>query len=290
MGKKGLGRGLEALIPDMGRQEAPVVEVPIDRIVPSSFQPRRQFDDEGMRELVESVREHGVLQPVVLRKKGERLELVAGERRWRAAKEAGLGTVPAVVRDVTDREAMEIALVENLQREDLNPLEEAEAFERLGREFGLTQEEIARRVGKSRPHIANVMRLLHLEKVVQELVRSGRLSMGHARALLGLQGKLQERIAEMVVARGLSVRQTEELVRKAGAGATGRKAKGTRSGERAAAEVLEIEGRLRLALGTRVRIVGDGARGRIEISYFSRDDLERIVEAIGGGVEEDAGA
>lgn len=284
MPKRGLGRGLEALIPEAGPDagtEAPL-ELAVGDIMPNALQPRRRFDDEKMQELVQSIREHGVVQPVLVRRRGEKYELVAGERRWRAAQVAGLRAIPAVVRDLSDAEAMEVALIENLQREDLNAMEEAEAFDKLGKEFSLTQEEIAARVGKSRPHIANTLRLLQLHRSVQDMVRSGALGMGHARALLGVHGVEQVRAAQVAVAKGMSARGVEELVRRMG---------GTRpvvreKESRKPAEIVDAETRLREALGTQVMIEGSGKRGHIEIRYYSKEDLERVVEmllGLGGG-------
>ncbi len=278
MPKRGLGRGLEALIPDVesGGGEEPL-EIPVADIMPNALQPRRRFDDEKMQELVQSVKEHGVVQPVLVRRRGERYELVAGERRWRAAQAAGLGTIPAVVRELSDAETVEVALIENLQREDLNPMEEAEAFDRLNQEFNLTQEDIASRVGKSRPHVANTLRLLQLHKSVQDMVRSGSLAMGHARALLGLHGVDQVRAAETAVSKGLTARGVEALVRKM-AGSE-EKARRTRASRRLP-ELVEAEARLREVLGTQVKIEGDERKGRIEISYYTTGDLERIVEVL----------
>ncbi|MCR4398437.1 MAG: ParB/RepB/Spo0J family partition protein [Firmicutes bacterium] len=275
MPKRGLGRGLEALIPEAGAEDGDEpLEIAVADIMPNALQPRRRFDDEKMQELVQSIREHGVVQPVLVRRRG--YELVAGERRWRAAQAAGLRSIPAVVRELSDADAMQVALIENLQREDLNPMEEAEAFDRLTREFNLTQEEIANRVGKSRPHVANTVRLLQLHKSVQDLVRSGALAMGHARALLGLHGAEQVKAAQVAVAKGLSARGVEALVRRmAGAGRTKRTGPTAR-----AAELVEAEDRLREALGTRVRIEGSEKKGRIEIMFYGPEDLQRIVEAL----------
>ncbi|NPV69993.1 MAG: ParB/RepB/Spo0J family partition protein [Firmicutes bacterium] len=292
MQKRGLGRGLEALIPDIDAgPPAQPQEIPVGDVMPNALQPRRRFDDAKMEELVKSVKEHGVVQPVLVRRRGDRYELIAGERRWRAAQAAGLRTVPAVVREMGDREVMEVALIENLQREDLNPMEEAEAFERLAREFGLTQEETASRVGKSRTHITNMIRLLQLHEPVQMMVRDGRLSMGHARAIVSLRPAEQSGVAQAVVDRGLSVRETESLARKIAAGDKGKKSRGSKVTGRGAgtAELGDAEGLLMEALGTRVRIEGNERKGRIEISFYSRDDLERIVGIILGGKGETQG-
>ncbi len=278
MPKRGLGRGLEALIADAGTGNVDEpMEIAVGDIMPNAMQPRRRFDDEKMQELVQSVKEHGVVQPILVRRRGDKYELVAGERRWRAAQAAGLRGIPAVVRDLSDADAMQVALIENLQREDLNPMEEAEAFERLGREHSLTQEQIATRVGRSRPHIANTLRLLQLHDTVQDMVRSGALAMGHARALLPLRGLEQVRVAEAAVSKGLSARGVEDIVRRMMSG--GEPAKRPRAVRRMP-ELVDAESELREVLGTRVRIDGSDRKGRIEISYYSRDDLQRIVDIL----------
>jgi ParB family chromosome partitioning protein len=229
-----------------------------------------------MAELVESIRKHGVLQPVLVRRAGDDYELVAGERRWRAAMAAGLKSLPAVIRECTDRQLMEMALVENLQREDLNAIEEAAAYRLLLQEFTMTQEDIAERVGKSRPHVANTLRLLQLPAEVQDLIREGRLSAGHGRALMGLSdGSLQRRVAERALTERLSVRQLEELVQ---ALSRRRERKQARS---RTPELAAIEDRLQELLGTKVRISGE-RRGRVEIRFYSSEDLERIVDLLLG--------
>ncbi|HEX6971353.1 MAG TPA: ParB/RepB/Spo0J family partition protein, partial [Limnochordia bacterium] len=278
-----LGRGLKALIEDAGvaaNDGDGVRLIALDAIRAGRHQPRRRFAEAPLEELAASIREHGVLEPVIVRPVEAGYELVVGERRWRAAQLAGVETVPAIVREMGEREAMELALVENLQREDLNPLEEAEAYRRLMAEFGLTQEEVAARVGRQRPTIANRIRLLELHPQVQELVASGALSAGHAKALLGLpSGPEQVRVAEKIAAEGLSVRAAEALVRRL---------LERRPARRAPVEDpvwREVEERLQSALGTRVRIRrGKGGRGRIEIEFYGDEDVERIVEAIAGAV------
>lgn len=218
-GRKALGRGLAAIIPQAAEADSgqtAVHEIAVTRISPNPDQPRREYAREQLAELAASLREHGVLEPVIVRPKGTGYELVVGERRWRAAQLAGLKAIPALVRDLEDRQVLEMALVENLQREDLNPMEEAEAFRRLGEEFGLTQEQIAARVGKQRSTVANRMRLLELEESLQQGVRQGKLSAGHARAMLAVPSS-EERLelAERIMAEGLSVRAVEQLARKA---------------------------------------------------------------------------
>ncbi|MDI6895378.1 MAG: ParB/RepB/Spo0J family partition protein [Bacillota bacterium] len=271
--KRGLGKGLGALLP----QEGQVQDIPVEQVRPAPGQPRQKVAEEGLAELAQSVRAHGVLQPVLVRPVSGGYELVAGERRWRAAVMAGLSSIPAIVRDVGEAERLELALVENLQRQDLNPMEEAGGFRQLMERFGYTQEQLAARVGKSRSYVANALRLLGLAPAVQEMVEAGRLSAGHARALLAISEQgLQVATAESLVRRGASVRQAEEMVRReVGQGARRRAPRGTGSWG-------TWEDRLRQTLGTKVFIRGDEARGRIEIQYFSRQDLERLLEMLVG--------
>lgn len=269
--KRGLGKGLAALLPG---GEAQVQELRVEEVRPAPGQPRQRIPEDSLVELAQSIRAHGVLQPILVRPVSGGYELVAGERRWRAARLAGLETIPALVKDLSEAERLEMALVENLQREDLNPLEEAAGYRQLMERFGYTQEQVAERVGKSRSHIANTLRLLGLASRIQEMVRSGLLSAGHARALLGLRDeKLQVAVAESLVRRGASVREAEELVRRrTRARETRHKSEGS-WGE-------EWENRLRLRLGTKVSIRGDERRGRIEIEYYTREDLERLLELL----------
>jgi ParB family chromosome partitioning protein len=285
MSRKALGRGLEALIPEAPPERAPqrregVGEAAIDAIRPNPFQPRTVFDPEALQELAGSIRENGLIQPLVVRETAEgSFELIAGERRFLAAQQAGLTRVPVVVRQASRREMLEVALIENLQREDLNPVEEAEAYQRLATEFGLTQEEIAKRVGKSRTAVTNALRLLSLEQAFRDLLSQGRLSAGHARALLAVPpGESRKRLAKDIVDQGLSVRQAEARVNGAGPKAAKPTAK------RRSHPALEAwEGRLRDHFGTQVRIAGGLAKGRVEIHYFSGEDLERILELAGVG-------
>jgi len=279
-----LGKGLSALIPDEPVPRTTPTEVDIDRLAPNDFQPRVAVDDRTLEELTRSITAHGVIQPIVVRRTGDRFQIIAGERRWRAAKRAGLLRVPVVVRDVTpgrDQSLLELALVENLQREDLNPIDEALAYRRLSHDFQLTQEDIAAAVGKDRASVANVLRLLKLPDEVRNEVAAGRLSMGHARALLALGPAADAaevlRIARDVVARSLSVRETEALVK--------RLAEGAAPAPRVKPAPADVhtraaEDRLQLLLGTRVRIVRRGARGRIEIDFGSEDELIRIYERL----------
>lgn len=275
MNRKALGRGLGALLSsdqriDLGPEPA---EVDIDAVVPGPMQPRTHFDEGSLEGLADSIRTHGVVQPLLVRRQGERFELIAGERRWRAARLAGLTKVPIVVKDVPDRDLLEIALIENIQRENLNPIEEAQAYQRLIETVGLTQEALAARVGRDRSYITNYLRLLKLPEDLQKLVIEGRLSTGHARTILGLSHvDLQRKIARQVIDGALSVRATEHLVRKAVDGAPAKTASAVDPNIRAA------ETKLRRALGTQVRIVqlrGEG-QGKVEISFYSNQDLDRI--------------
>ena len=279
-----LGKGLSALIPDEPVPRTAPTEVDIDRLSPNEFQPRVAVDDATLEELTRSITAHGVIQPIVVRSTGDRFQIIAGERRWRAAKRAGLLRVPVVVRDVApgrEQSLLELALVENIQRENLNPIDEALAYRRLSQDFQLKQEEIATAVGKDRASVANFLRLLKLPDEVRNEVAAGRLSMGHARALLalgpGVEGAEVLRIARDVIARSLSVRETESLVK--------RLADGTAPAVPAKPAPADVhtraaEDRLRLQLGTRVRIVRRGTRGRIEIDFGSEDELIRIYEQL----------
>jgi ParB family chromosome partitioning protein len=276
---RGLGRGLSALIPGAVEAKATgIAEIPVDAVRPSPRQPRASIGGEAFEELVASVREQGVLQPVLVRPVQGGYELVAGERRWRAAVAAGLRTVPAVVREMDDRTAAEAALVENLQREDLNPVDRARAYYRLVEEFHLTQEEVARRVGKSQPAVANSLRLLSLPSEVLASLEAGRISEGHARALLAVQdtGRLLE-LWKRVESRGLSVRATESLVRRSGISREIRAAKKSR-------DIEYLEGEIASALGSPVEISyrKDGS-GVISIKFYSSDDLGRLAERLKGG-------
>ena len=281
MRKHGLGRGLDALIPTGGGEpgEAGVREIPVNQISPNRFQPRQRFDPAKLEELANSIREHGVVQPVVVRPLDGGFELVIGERRWRAAQQAGLRTVPAVVKDIgSDADVLEVALVENLQREDLNPLEEASAYQYLISEFGLTQEEVARRVGRSRPQVSNTLRLLHLDAAIQEEIQAGNLTMGHAKAVLSLPDRpAQFQLFRKILAKGMSVREAEETARRMLEPRDASKAKP------AGGKVFgAVEEQMRNALGTRVTVRGDVGRGRVEIEFYSEDDLTRIVDLIAG--------
>src|SRR3954469_6754305 len=278
-----LGKGLSALIPDAPEPpRSSPVEADIDRLDPNQFQPRAFVDDARLQELAQSIRANGIIQPIVVRKTGDRFQIIAGERRWRAAKAAGLQRVPIVVRDVApgqEQSLLEMALIENIQREDLNPIEEALAYQRLATEFHLTQEAVATAVGKDRATVANFVRLLRLPDEIRSEVASGRLSMGHARALLSLPDEAdQRRIARDVVARSLSVRETEAAVKKiVETAATPREAAPPKPVD---VHTRAAEDRLKLLFGTRVRIVRSGTRGRIEIDFTSEDELIRIYDQL----------
>jgi ParB family transcriptional regulator, chromosome partitioning protein len=273
-----LGKGIGALISSAtqeGRHK--YFLCPVEELRPHSKQPRKSFDDAKMAELVASIREKGVIQPLVVRQAGDHYQIIAGERRWRAAQRAGLKDVPVVIQDVSEDWALEMALIENIQREDLNPIEEAEAYRHLMSSFDLSQDEVAKRVGKDRSTVANAVRLLRLPRAVQEDVMHGRLTMGHARALLPLESvaRLQE-ARDQVLKRQLSVRQTEELVKrlKTAVPAAARP-------KAADPELADVAVRLQRRLGTQVRIVPQprgGKGGKIEIAYYSAEELERLLE------------
>lgn len=286
--RNALGRGLDALISTPSGAEAPAADarpagaptrIPVERIVPNPRQPRRHFDEERLQRLADSIRSQGMIEPVVVREAGERYELVVGERRWRASRLAGLETVPALIKDLAPRESLELALVENVQREDLNPIELALAFQALA-EGGLSQEAIGRRVSLERSTVSNHLRLLELPREIQEDVEGGRLSMGHAKALLQVPSPERRRhVRDRIVERGMSVRESEELARRA-AGPARRRATRPRAG--ADPDLEPVVDALRDSLKTRVRIRGSSARGRIEIEFFGPDDLDRIVRLLQG--------
>ncbi len=277
-----LGRGLSALIPEVALPPpAPADqprEVEVDLLRPNPFQPRAAVDQERLQELARSIRRNGLIQPIVARRVGDRYEIIAGERRWRAAQIAGLPRVPVVLRSVPDEKLLETALIENIQREDLNPIEEATAYRRLVDDFKLTQEQIAEAVGKDRSSVANYLRLLKLPAEIRDEVAAGTLSMGHARALLALaDGAAQRRVAREVIARGLSVRETEGLVRRALEPDRASAARRERQGD---PNTRAAEEQLRFALGARVRIVRTGQGGRIEIAFSSEAELHRLFEQL----------
>jgi ParB family chromosome partitioning protein len=288
MAKSGLGKGLGALIsvspalraPEPGPGEQ-VQQVSLASIVPSPLQPRREFAREALEELVDSIRQRGIIQPLIVRPAQGQFELIAGERRWRAAKEVGLSEAPVIVRQASDLEVLELSLIENLQRADLNPIEEAQAYARLASEFGMSQEEIAEKVGKSRASVANAIRLLDLDQQIQTWVVQDLLSVGHAKVLLGIKSHDEQRLlAEKVLRQSSTVRTTERMVaRHLG------KLSGTRRRRRAetvsSAVLSDLENRLRQHLATHVTIHHGEKRGRIEIEFYGSDDLERVVNALG---------
>lgn len=275
MNKRGLGRGLGALLASDSRpSNESLEEVSVDQIRPNPYQPRRLFSQQAIDELATSIRASGVIQPIVVRRIGDGYELIAGERRWRAASQAGLATIPAVVREATDSQSLELALVENLLREDLNPMEEAEAYQKLLGDFTWTQDELAQRIGRDRSSIANTVRLLKLPEPIQDDLRSGRLTMGHARALLSLTGATEQlKLRDQILAHSWSVRTTEEGVQKSRLI--------QRPGRRRSAELETVEASLQSHLLAKVRITGTERRGRIEISYATAEELERLVALLG---------
>lgn len=287
MNRKALGKGINALIPDfeMGVPETDAQETMyskellIDEISPNRFQPRKYFDDEKLEELIASIKENGVLQPVVVQRAESGYELVVGERRWRASKKAGLKKIPAVIREVSDDQSLELAIIENIHRQDLNPIEEAEAYARLAEEFALTQEMIANKVGKSRTAVANTMRLLKLSRQIKEDLISGKLSMGHARALLGLEnpGQIQT-LCKEIYKQDLTVRQTENRV---GALKQPMPKKKTPATSKKNIFIKDLEKEMERKLGTKVEINPKKTGGKIVMTYYSDDDLERIQNLIG---------
>ncbi|MEM9081081.1 MAG: ParB/RepB/Spo0J family partition protein [Verrucomicrobiota bacterium] len=300
MARQALGKGLGALINKgaIGSNEkkpeanfavvegdsASVLEVPIDQVRPSPLQPRTHFVEGELDELVDSIKHHGVIQPLIVRKIGDELELIAGERRWRASKQVELSTVPVIVREASDREVLEMALIENLQRADLNPIEEASGYVRLAREFGMKQEEIAKTVGKSRAAVANSMRLLDLHKDVQPLVAASSITVGHAKAILSLKdGKAQKVAAQEIIRRRLTVRATEKLIQDFHRETKGTQRKTSRRGLDPEVEAIhrELQNRLRQQLSTQVQISHGAKKGRIEIEYYGQDDLTRILDILG---------
>jgi len=277
MNRKALGRGLGALLSsdrtiDLGSEPT---EVDLESIVPGPMQPRTHFDEASLESLAESIRSHGIVQPLIVRRRDGGFELVAGERRWRAAKIAGLTRVPVIVKEVPDESLLEIALIENIQREDLNPIEEAQAYKKLIETVGLTQEALASRVGRDRSYITNYLRLLRLPEDLQQLVMEGRLSTGHARTLLALSHPDQQRrIARQIIDGGLSVRVTENIVQKMVEGKPVRSAPAPRAVD---PNVRAAETKLRRALGTQVKILmSEQGKGKVEISFFNSQDLDRI--------------
>jgi ParB family chromosome partitioning protein len=282
MNKQPLGRGLSALIPESAKRQTAdrVINIPVEDVTPNPYQPRIQMNNESLEELAASIKEKGVVQPILVRSMGtDKYEIIAGERRFRACKMVGLPEVPAIVKEVNDTEAMAIAITENIQREDLNAVELARAYSALMNEFNLTQEQLAQSVGKSRPAVANMMRLLQLPQEIQENILSGKISMGHARALLSLeQQNLQIELCKKIIELELSVRQTEKMVQK-----LLQQPKQQRIAFRSA-EIEAIENKLRTMLATQVKVQQTGKKGKIEIEYYSVDDIDRIINIIEAGL------
>ncbi|MDI9451515.1 MAG: ParB/RepB/Spo0J family partition protein [Limnochordia bacterium] len=276
MSRQALGKGLRSLIPQSDTLNRNLVsQIEVDKITANPFQPRKHFDQEKLEELAESIKNHGVLEPIIVRRAGGEYQIVIGERRWRACQLAGLATVPAVVKELSDREMTEMALIENLQREDLNAIEEAEGYQILIDEFSLTQEEVARSVGRKRSSVANALRLLSLEPQIKQMVAEGRLSRGHAKVLLSVNpGKQRMSLAQKVVEEDLSVRQLEKLIQQ--------KPKPGKDKACRDPEVQMVQDELQRLLGTKVRLTYKRGKGKIEIEYYSDDELERIIELLRG--------
>ena len=286
--RKALGRGLGALIPGAGAATPAVpsvsgkglAELPVADILANKYQPRKEFDEEALAELAASIQEKGILQPVVVRKAGEKYELIAGERRLRAAKKAGLSTIPAVIKDVSDLESLELALIENIQRRDLNPIEEAQSYQSLVSEFGLTQEDLAKRVGRERSTVANMLRLLRLPDAIQKDLADGTLTMGHARALLALtESAAQMQVRAEIIAKQLSVRAAEALIAR-WRPIAGKKKQTAPEPPKVDIEMKRMTEELKRRLGTKVGFRGTARRGRIEVEYGSLEELNRILDLL----------
>ena len=284
--RKGLGKGLGALFEDVNIDSTEIEGseankedinfIEIDEIAPNESQPRKTFNKEKLEELARSIKTHGVIQPIVVRKQGSHYEVVAGERRWRAARIAGLSEVPCIVRELTDEQNMLVAIIENVQREDLNPIEEARGIRAMIEDYELTQDEVAKAVSKSRPYITNALRMLKLPDAVLDMVSAGKLSAGHARAILSAKEEEQTEIAKHVETKGLSVREAEKLSKKGLS--FDRKKPGKHPTKNAA--VKQIESELSSALGTKVNLSQNGNKGKIEIEYYSREELEGLIEVL----------
>ena len=291
MVKPALGKGLSALInprvasPTPREEEGERVQpIPLDQIVPSPWQPRTEFRDEHLQELADSIKEKGIMQPLIVRRVGDKLELIAGERRWRAAQRVQLKEAPVIIRQASDQDVLELALIENLQREDLNPIEEARAFARLAKDFQLKQEDIAVKVGKSRAAVANAMRLLDLHPQVQTWVVQERLSVGHAKVLLAAKSPEEQlKLAEECLRRGLTVRGAEQLLDEHFSATTGvrKTKKGAPAAPRVDAAIAELQNRLRQHFATHVQIQHGEKKGRLEIEYYGNDDLDRLLKQMG---------
>ncbi len=288
-GMGGLGKGLDLLIPSEVEEvkeevQKDVVVLKTSMIEPNREQPRKKFDEEALEELSASIKQYGIIQPIVVCKKDDYYQIIAGERRWRAAKKAGLKEVPVVIKEYSEKEIAEISLIENIQREDLNPIEEAQSYKKLIDDYKLTQDELAKRVSKSRTVITNAMRLLKLHEEVQKMLVDGALSAGHARALLGIENKEKQlKLAKDIVEKSLSVRQTEDLVKDL---SEGKKKKDTKKKDDMAFVYKDLEKKMGAALGTKVKINRrDKGKGKIEINYYSEDELDRIYGIINKGAK-----
>jgi ParB family chromosome partitioning protein len=283
MSKKGLGKGLGALISAANeevKENKGVIELRINEIEPNINQPRKKFDDEKLHKLSESIKKHGVVQPIIVKKEDNTYRIVAGERRWRAARMAGLKSVPVIIRELSNKQVMEVALIENLQREDLNPIEEAEAFEKLLNEYNLTQEELSESIGKSRSAISNTIRLLGLPEKIKSCLINQEISSGHARAILSIEDKnLQEKVCSEIIEKNLTVRQTESLVKRYLS--EGKKENREKKEKENRDEFLKIEENLQGIFGTKVRLVSNNKKGKIMIEYYSEDQLDRLLTLIG---------
>jgi len=279
--KMGLGKGLGALLPEIDQGEVKTLfSCGIEEIIPNRSQPRKSFDESRLQELAESIKEKGILEPLIVRKVEQGYELIVGERRWRAAQKAGLTEVPVLVKEIQSREALELSLIENLQREDLNPIEEAEAFKRLTEEFNTSQEELATRIGKDRSTITNALRLLRLPFEVRSQLLQNRITAGHARAILSLETKeKQKELCSLIIKKGLSVREAETIAKRWSEKPKKAVTKDRRKGQ-LESQLNSLQDSLRKHLGTKVQITAKGKRGKIEIEYYSYEDLERIVETI----------
>lgn len=275
MNKKGLGKGLNALIGESSDYSNGLIMLKINDIEPNIHQPRKKFDDDKLIQLSKSIEQHGIIQPIIVKKEEHTYRIIAGERRWRAARLAGVTQIPVIIKEYSNQAIMEVALIENLQREDLNPIEEAEAFEKLVKEYKLTHEELSAKIGKSRPVITNSMRLLGLTEKVKTFLISGEISAGHARAILAVDSlEMQEKIADQVVSQQLNVRDTEEWIKRI-SNLESKKRSKTNS-----AEIDYIQGNLQNIFGTKVKIVHSNNKGRIVIDYFSNEELDRIIEMV----------
>ncbi len=279
MAKKRLGKGLDALIPELKEEQEnpkePPQELPLDQIRLNPQQPRKMISDQKLEELTESVKIHGVIQPIIVKPQGDRYLIVAGERRYRAAKQAGLDTIPVVIKELSNSEVMQIGLLENIQREDLNPIDKGEAIKTLMEEHGLTQEQLSKQLGIGRSSLTNLIRLLQLEHEVREFLKNGQLSEGHARALLSLEHRLQTSVAHEVINKQLSVRETEKLVKRKLQPDEGKSAP-----ERKDPFIVDLEEQLTESFGTKISIKQGQKKGKIEIEFIGNDDLERLISLL----------